>query len=425
MSSPARQGTYGSQSYYWIQFGIGSPSFFYVYCWTGVTQVNLIALTNITLNAGDVLTLEVSGTGSTVTLTVLQNGTQVAQGTDTTATRITAAGSVGVRIPISPSPGGDKALIATLWAGAIGGPSASLSPSSASVAWGATQAFTGSGALPNESFTWSAGSGSVSPSSGTSTTYTAPGSGSSDTLTWTSGDLPTHAASASITLMSPASTTFHTPLNNISTTVGSMHTTGSGSLVVATGTGSKFGSTFPLIITASQNGTVLSILEVTGRSTDTLTISGPLEGTSDVNLSVGVTIDMRPTALAIREIQTAVSTLETMAAGLGSAHRNFTAAGTVTLNATTPPVYIDRAGACNGLAAACGTPPSGGPATVTIQTSPDGTTWTNLASVSIASGAYSGTGTVTSALSAGTFLRGQFTAVNGVADLSATLYLMG
>ena len=65
------------------------------------------------------------------------------------------------------------------------------------------------------------------------------------------------------------SLTFHTPINNVSTTVGSGYTAGSHSLVVATGTGAQFGSTFPLIITASQAGTVYSILEVTRRSTDT------------------------------------------------------------------------------------------------------------------------------------------------------------
>ena len=104
------------------------------------------------------------------------------------------------------------------------------------------------------------------------------------------------------------SITFHNPINNVSTTVGSGgYTAHSGSLIVATGTGSKFGSTFPLIITASQNGTVYSILEVTGRSTDTLTISGAIELTTDVDLAAGVTIDMRPTALAITEIQSAVN----------------------------------------------------------------------------------------------------------------------
>src|SRR5262245_59796434 len=103
------------------------------------------------------------------------------------------------------------------------------------------------------------------------------------------------------------STTFHTPINNVATTVGSAYTAGSGSLVVATGTGSKFGSTFPLIITASRAGAVLSILNVTGRSTDTLAISGALEGASDVNLSVGDAIEMRPTALAITELQDAVN----------------------------------------------------------------------------------------------------------------------
>jgi hypothetical protein len=101
--------------------------------------------------------------------------------------------------------------------------------------------------------------------------------------------------------------TFHKPLNNVSTTVGSAYTAGSGSLVLASGAGAQFGSTFPLIITASRAGSVLSILNVMGRSSDTLTISGAIEGTTDVNLLIGDSIEMRPTALAITELQDAIT----------------------------------------------------------------------------------------------------------------------
>jgi hypothetical protein len=85
-------------------------------------------------------------------------------------------------------------------------------------------------------------------------------------------------------------------------------TAGASSLVVADG--SLFGSTFPIIIATIRADTVLSILEVTARSGDTLTVSAAIEGTTDLDLMVGDLIEMRPTALAITEIHAAVHTLE-------------------------------------------------------------------------------------------------------------------
>jgi lysophospholipase L1-like esterase len=110
--------------------------------------------------------------------------------------------------------------------------------------------------------------------------------------------------------------TFHKPLNNVATTVAAGRSAGSPSIVVATGTGASFGSTFPLIATASRAGAVLAIFEVTGRSADTLTVSGAIEGTTDVALLVGDVLEMRPTALAISEVQAALNTLEAAAVTL-------------------------------------------------------------------------------------------------------------
>lgn len=108
------------------------------------------------------------------------------------------------------------------------------------------------------------------------------------------------------------STTFHVPRNGVSTTVGaSGRTAGAGTLVVATGTGSQFGSVFPLVITVTRSGAVLCVLEVTARSTDTLTISGAIEGTSDTTNMVSTdVVEMRPTALAATELQDAIHNLE-------------------------------------------------------------------------------------------------------------------
>ena len=59
---------------------------------------------------------------------------------------------------------------------------------------------------PTSPSTWSSLHGSIT-GSGSSITYTAPGTGSSDSVTWTSVDLPTHTATASITLTGTPSAT--------------------------------------------------------------------------------------------------------------------------------------------------------------------------------------------------------------------------
>src|SRR6185312_10347817 len=114
--------------------------------------------------------------------------------------------------------------------------------------------------------------------------------------------------------------------------------------------------------------------------------------------------------------------------GVGAAHRSFGSSGGVapTIDSTTPPVLLARAYTCDGLEAACDTAPSGGPATVQLQSSDDGTTYTSLgAAVSIASGAFSGTQALSGVIAAGTLVRAKFTAVNGVVNMNVTLYLKG
>lgn len=107
------------------------------------------------------------------------------------------------------------------------------------------------------------------------------------------------------------STTFHTPRNNVGTTVTVPRAVG-GPVTVADG--SAFGDTFPLIATAVRGSSVLAILEVTGRSGNTLTVSGAIEGTTDAALLAGDRIEMRPTALALTEVQDAVNALEALGA---------------------------------------------------------------------------------------------------------------
>src|SRR4051812_37368793 len=108
------------------------------------------------------------------------------------------------------------------------------------------------------------------------------------------------------------STSFHTPRNNTSTTVAVPRAAGAGSLVVADG--SVFGTAFPVYITAVRNGVVLTILEITARSANTLTVAGGADGSSDVALQPGDTVECRDNAGLWTELQTAVSALETLEA---------------------------------------------------------------------------------------------------------------
>lgn len=106
-------------------------------------------------------------------------------------------------------------------------------------------------------------------------------------------------------------TTFHVPHNRVSTKVASAYTAGSGSLVVAAG--SQFGNAFPQIVTVVDRitGLVKSILDVTGRTGNTLTVSAAIEGMVDVDLHVNDIVEVRHSALALTEIHSAVNLLET------------------------------------------------------------------------------------------------------------------
>jgi hypothetical protein len=211
-------GGFGNQSYYFLLLTQGSPDhadLYYVSYTSFVATVVELGTVNLSSNlaAGDVFALQASGSGPTVTLTAFRNGTQILQVTDSSGTRITAAGSAGIYSFQSSGATGTN-IIRTIWAGAIGGPSESVNPGSATIQWSATQSFSGVGVLPNESIGWTAASGSVNPASGPGTTYTAPASGSADTITWTSVDLPTHGASVSITLLDPPPPPPPAPTNN-------------------------------------------------------------------------------------------------------------------------------------------------------------------------------------------------------------------
>ena len=109
--------------------------------------------------------------------------------------------------------------------------------------------------------------------------------------------------------------------NNVSgLTLASNYTAGTGSFTLSSG-----GSLFPAapcrmtVITAATYQTsseTLTIYEVTGVSSNTITVSGAIEGTIDRNYSIGDKVNLRLTAGAVNDLNTAVApTSETVAAG--------------------------------------------------------------------------------------------------------------
>jgi len=117
------QGSSGSQSYYFAQvYYTGSQFKLQVYRWDGSAYHQVgTTQTLSSVVAGDTFMVTVAGAGSTVTLTVSQNGMNVFSGTDTASGRITTAGIVALRINVDH---GGHDIMRTVWAGAIGGPTA-------------------------------------------------------------------------------------------------------------------------------------------------------------------------------------------------------------------------------------------------------------------------------------------------------------
>lgn len=112
-------------------------------------------------------------------------------------------------------------------------------------------------------------------------------------------------------------TTFHIPVNDATSRVAAPRAVGA-PVVVTAGTGALFGTSFPILLTVARGtpGTIVTELEATARTGDTLTISGPVEGASDVALLVGDLVECRPTALALAEVHDAVHALEAAAGGV-------------------------------------------------------------------------------------------------------------
>jgi hypothetical protein len=195
-------GSPGAESYYVLQLYNNSGVMLLAkYRFNNGAVTGLADDTPVMINTNDVFTLSVAGAGGTVTLTAFQNGVQVASLDDTAADRVTSAGGVGLRIaPVA----GHNDQIRAVWAGAIGGPAAGITPQSMALTTGAKASFSAVGVLPNDTPQWTVGSGTVDPIAGSITTYNAPIAGSTDTVAWTSANLPTQTAVAPVTLTPPA-----------------------------------------------------------------------------------------------------------------------------------------------------------------------------------------------------------------------------
>lgn len=119
-------------------------------------------------------------------------------------------------------------------------------------------------------------------------------------------------------------------INNTYSTLASSHAPGATSLVLGSGQGAQFGSTFPIIVTAIRASTyrttaeTLTLFTVTGISGDTLTVSAtPAESTSDPGYDPGDVVEMRWTAGEANSIVSQINLLAPLASP------SFT--GTVTL----------------------------------------------------------------------------------------------
>jgi Pectate lyase superfamily protein len=139
------------------------------------------------------------------------------------------------------------------------------------------------------------------------------------------------AATAFATVSAPScvrgQTTFATAADNLTTTLGSGYTAGSGSMVVATGDGAKFAaitpaisSTHPVRITVYASSglntygqvvdpTKVASFLVTGVSGNTLTVT--LDSGTSQNFASGSAVAVGITAKSLNAIHTAVNTLET------------------------------------------------------------------------------------------------------------------
>lgn len=230
-------------------------------------------------------------------------------------------------------------------------------------------------------------------------------------------------------------TTFCTPLNNVSTTLGAAYTSGGTSLVVASGQGALFGSPSPsapvrvTVVALSaldssgriSDRTKVAVFKATGRTADTLTGLTLDEGTAQ-NFAINDVVAVVNTAKTESDQHTAINALETTVATLAVDSTVVHNTGTETVAGaktfSTAPVLASLTGI---LKASTGVLSAAAAGTDYLSPSGDGSALTSLNASALASGTVAvgrgGTG-VTSTPANGQLLIGNGTGYT-VANLTA------
>ncbi len=112
-------------------------------------------------------------------------------------------------------------------------------------------------------------------------------------------------------------TTFLVPRNNANSKLAAAITASATSLSVLSGEGARFPSTFPFHITIDNE-----ILQVTGRSSDTLTVTRAQESTTAASHKAGANVQLNITAKAISDLNAAVNSLEVVPPAHNTTHQS-------------------------------------------------------------------------------------------------------
>ena len=127
--------------------------------------------------------------------------------------------------------------------------------------------------------------------------------------------------------------------NNAATTLASGITNVATTLTVASGTGALFpsptGSNYSYVTLINAAGTVLEIVKLTARSTDTLTITRAQEGTTASAFSTGDKVELRVTAAGMTDTFNNGG-VQSIVAGTGISVSSATGNVTVTSTVTSP-----------------------------------------------------------------------------------------
>lgn len=104
---------------------------------------------------------------------------------------------------------------------------------------------------------------------------------------------------------------FHTPWNSVTIRVTAPRSSGGSSIAVDTSV--PAGLAYPGTLTVVRGGVAVAILEITNWVGLLLTCTGAVDGTTDLDLIAGDTLESRPCRLYETEVRTAITTLQAIA----------------------------------------------------------------------------------------------------------------